>query len=326
MSRSVILRVDGLRKSYGRDGHRSVAVEDVSFEVRRGQTFGLVGESGSGKSSIARAVLRLHEIDSGQIYFDGSDLYAMDRHELRAFRRSAQMVFQDPYNSLNRRKRVGDIVGGRIHESDRARRNTRVIELLEMVGLDASHVRRFPRELSGGQCQRVAIARALAPRPSLLVLDEAVSALDVSVRAQVLNLLVELQSSLDLSYLFISHDLGVVKYLCDHVAVLFAGRVVEAGPTQRLMSDPLHPYTQDLMAAVPRPEVRRSRPDGLELTIGVEVERPPREGCAYHLRCALATGSELCRTVRPEPRGGASHRVACHLADTSAEEGARAQS
>jgi peptide/nickel transport system ATP-binding protein len=259
---AALLDVHGVSKTYAGavDGQR--AVDDVSVSVAPGRTLGVVGESGSGKSTLARCVLRLTDIDSGQVLFDGQDVHALGRSELRRLRRRIQVVFQDPHGSLNRRQRVRDIVAAPLEAhgvGDKASRAARTAELLDLVGLPQAFLERRPAELSGGQAQRVAIARALALSPELLVLDEAVSALDVSVQAQVLNLLKRLQGELGVAYLFISHDLAIVRYMCHDVAVMRRGAVVEHATRDELFTRPQHEYTQALMRAVPVADPTRER-------------------------------------------------------------------
>jgi ABC-type glutathione transport system ATPase component len=272
---AALLDVRGVSKTYAGavDGQR--AVDDVSVSVASGRTLGVVGESGSGKSTLARCVLRLTDVDAGQVLFDGQDVHTLGRPELRRLRRRMQVVFQDPHGSLNRRQHVRDIVAAPLEAhgvGDKASRTARVRELVDVVGLPQAFLERRPAELSGGQAQRVAIARALALSPDLLVLDEAVSALDVSVQAQVLNLLKRLQDELGLAYLFISHDLAIVRYMCHHVAVMRRGAVVEHATREELFSRPRHEYTQALMRAVPvadptRERERRERTRRLEATV-----------------------------------------------------------
>ena len=297
------------------------AVDGVSFSVARGETLALVGESGCGKSSVGRTVLRLQEPTSGNVSFDGTDVFALPREPLRALRRRMQIVFQDPYSSLNPRMTVGDAVaeGIEIHRLARTRRERaeRVAALLEEVGLDASYARRYPHEFSGGQRQRIGIARALAVEPEFIVCDEPVSALDVSVQAQVLNLLKDLQQRRGLSYLFIAHDLAVVRQIADRVAVMYLGRIVEIGPSEALLSDPRHPYTQALLSAVPEPD-----PDAQRSRIVLSGDPPspsnPPPGCPFHTRCFHPLRDDRCRTELPLLRPVHSTHAACHYAETSA--------
>jgi len=254
------------------------AVDDVSFAIERGETFGLVGESGSGKTTTGRCILRLIEPTSGDVVFDGRDVLAMPRDELRRARRDMQIVFQDPYSSLNPRMRVGEIVEEPlvIHRlGSKTERQARVAQLFSLVGLDPDHLRRYPHEFSGGQRQRIGLARALALNPSLVIADEPVSALDVSVQAQVVNLLMDLQQQLKLTYLFIAHDLRLVEHICGRVAVMYLGRIVEMGETAKLFASPQHPYTKALLSAIPLPDpdAKRQRivldPDSFDRSAGL---------------------------------------------------------
>ncbi|HUJ75723.1 MAG TPA: ABC transporter ATP-binding protein [bacterium] len=292
------------------------AVDDVSFTIARGETLGLVGESGCGKSTTARCILRLTPPTSGSIWFEGADLAAMNTRELRAARLKMQVIFQDPYSSLNPRMSIGQIIGEapRVHGLTRGHKATlqRVQELMELCGLNPNLHTRFPHELSGGQRQRVGIARALSLNPSFIVCDEAVSALDVSIQAQIINLLQELQQRLGLTYLFIAHDLAVVRHMSNRVAVMYLGKMMEVAASRDLYADPLHPYTRALLAAVPIPdpelEARREH-----LVLKGEVPSPlnPPPGCVFHPRCPLAT--DVCRQQVPvfeEKRR--NHWVACH--------------
>jgi oligopeptide/dipeptide ABC transporter ATP-binding protein len=294
------------------------AVDGVSFDVRTGETLGLVGESGSGKSTTARTILRLVPATAGTVTFAGRDLGALDREGMREVRRDMQMVFQDPYASLNPRHTVGRIVREPldIHRiGTPSDRDARVRELLDLVGLQPEHAARYPHALSGGQRQRVGIARALATSPKLVVADEPISALDVSIQAQIVNLLSDLKTALGLTYLFIAHDLSMVRHLSDRVAVMYLGRIVELGDSRNVFERPLHPYTRALLAAVPVPD-----PDAMgaraHTPIAGDVPSParPPAGCRFHPRCPLAT--ERCRTEPPELRAAdpsrPEHSVACH--------------
>jgi oligopeptide transport system ATP-binding protein len=292
------------------------AVDHVSFDLDAGETLGVVGESGCGKSTTGRCILRLIEPDEGEVWFEGKNVMALDRSELRALRRDVQIIFQDPYASLNPRKTVGSIVGEaltihRLVKSEREYKD-RVIELLELVGLRPEHNRRYPHEFSGGQRQRIGIARALAVQPKLIICDEPVSALDLSIQAQVINLLEELRKKFNLTYIFIAHDLSVVQHVSDRVAVMYLGRVVEIASAAQLYSNPLHPYTEALLSAVPVPDpkVKRSR-----IRLEGEVPNPinPASGCPFHPRCPIRQ-MPLCGTVQPELKETQDgHRVACHL-------------
>jgi len=299
---------------FGRPSAWLRAVDGVSFEIREGETFALVGESGCGKTTVGRSVLRLVEPTSGEVRFAGRDVLALGRGELRRLRRNMQLVFQDPYASLNPRLDVGEIVGEALEAHGIARgreREARVAALLERVGLPASYRSRYPHEFSGGQRQRIGIARALALQPRFVVCDEAVSALDVSIQAQILNLLRDLQAEFGLTYLFISHDLNVVEHLADRVAVMYLGRIVENAPAAELFADPKHPYTRALLAAnpVPDPEARRE-----PVVLEGEVPSPlaPPAGCPFHPRCPRAFGP--CSSLEPSAvRVGEGREVVCHL-------------
>jgi peptide/nickel transport system ATP-binding protein len=313
MSNVPLLSLRGLTRHFGKAPELVRAVEGISFEVARGEVLGLVGESGSGKSTIGRLALRLIEPTSGSIEFNGEDITATPERRLKPFRRQAQMVFQDPYASLNPRLRVRDIVGEALDAHGLARgeaRQQRIGELLGIVGLQPSHMSRYPHEFSGGQRQRIGIARALAVEPDLIVADEPVSALDVSVQAQVLNLMQDLRRRFALSMLFISHDLDVVELMCDRIAVLYLGRIMEIGPTAEIVRRSKHPYTRALIAASPKadPEapVRRKVLRG-------DIPSPlaPPSGCVFRTRCASAT--ERCAREVPALRGEGAHQFACHF-------------
>ena len=322
-----VLEVSGLTKHFpiggglfGRKKGVVQAVSDVSFSVAGGETLAVVGESGCGKSTTGRAVLRLQDPSAGSVKLDGEEITTLPANRLQALRRNMQMVFQDPFGSLNPRMTVREtlmepLLLHDVAHGDRAREVTS--RLLETVGLAAHHADRYPHEFSGGQRQRICIARAIATRPRLIVCDEPVSALDVSVQAQIVNLLQDLQREYGMAYVFISHDLSVVRHIADRVAVMYLGRIVEEAPADQLFADPRHPYTRALIEAAPRPV-----PGLRAATEPPEGEAPsaldPGPGCAFAPRCPLAT--DLCRTTRPEARPmGAAARVACHHADQRAE-------
>jgi oligopeptide/dipeptide ABC transporter ATP-binding protein len=295
------------------------AVDDVSLSVRRGETLGVVGESGSGKSTLARCLLGLYPVTSGKVLFDGEEISSLSARRLRHSRRDMQMVFQDPYGALNPRRRVGSIIADplAIHTRDsRADRRLRVQELMELVGLNPEHYNRFPNEFSGGQRQRIGVARALAMRPKLIVCDEPVSSLDVSIQAQILNLLIDLQSELGLTYVFIAHDLSVIRHVSDWVDVMYLGKIVERGPVADLFHSPRHPYTAALLAAIPVPDpdyVDHKRRVVLTGDLPSPIHPPP--GCRFSSRCPRAT--DRCRSEEPmlEPRlsDNAQHLTACHF-------------
>ncbi len=324
-----LLRVIDLVKHYVAGGlfaRRSApvrAVDGVSLEVARGETLGLVGESGCGKSTVGRTILRLQEPTAGKVFFEGADVFALGREELRRLRRRMQVIFQDPYGSLNPRMRIGDAVaeGIEIHQlatGGEVRR--RVAALLEEVGLDPGYARRYPHEFSGGQRQRIGIARSLAVEPAFIVCDEPVSALDVSVQAQVLNLLADLQQRRGLSYLFIAHDLAVVRQIAQRVAVMYLGRIVEEGSTEALLSRPSHPYTVALLSAAPEPD-----PESVKRRIVLSGDLPsptaPPSGCPFHTRCFHPGKDSRCVTEVPRLRPVGGTRAACHYAETTPRPG-----
>ena len=314
-----LLRVRELRKYFpvrgGFMGQRAYvhAVEEVDLDIQKGETVGLVGESGCGKSTLGRLILRLIEADAGQIEFMGEDVRALERRALRALRRRMQIIFQDPYASLNPRMTVGEAIAEGLHIHRIAKASElpqRVAELLEIVGMNAAHASRYPHEFSGGQRQRIGIARALALEPQLIVADEPVSSLDVSIQAQILNLLLDLQQRFGMAYLFISHDLRVVRHLSDRVAVMYLGRIVEWAPAEELYRQAQHPYTQALLSAVPEPGRQQQR---VMLEGDVPSALSPPSGCPFHPRCPLAV--EVCSREQPQLREVKSqHFSACHLA------------
>jgi len=323
MTATPLLKVENLVKHFpikggilGRVLDKVHAVDGVSFELNAGETLGVVGESGCGKSTTGRCILRLIEPTSGKVSFEGQDVTAMDRHALRGMARHMQIIFQDPYASLNPRMTVAAIIGEAltIHKltSTPAEYRDRIVDLLETVGLRADHMQRYPHEFSGGQRQRVGIARALAVSPKLIVCDEAVSALDVSIQAQVINLLEDLQAKFDLTYIFIAHDLSVVEHISKRVAVMYLGRIVEIAPANALYTEPRHPYTEALLSAVPIPDpkVKRKR-----IMLQGDVPSPirPPPGCHFHTRCPIAQKG-LCDVQSPALKMvGQGHEVACHL-------------
>ncbi|MFW6090644.1 MAG: ABC transporter ATP-binding protein [Actinomycetota bacterium] len=315
-----LLRVTGLRKTYAVRGSKDIvhAVDGVSFDLGKGETLGIVGESGCGKSTVARLLVRLEDPTAGSIELDGRDLTALRGHAMRAARRRIQLVFQDPQASLNPRLTVGRTLSEvlTVHRICRepGKRDARVRELLSMVGLPPEFAGRYPHQMSGGQRQRVGIARALAVEPEILVLDEPISALDVSVRSEVVNLLTRLRAELGLSYVFIAHDLGMVRHVSDRIAVMYLGRIVEVGPWKPVSDDPLHPYTRALQDAVPVPDPEVEERRQVSPLVG-EVPDPanPPQGCNFHPRCPVA--QQLCVDADPQLEELApAHRAACHAA------------
>jgi oligopeptide transport system ATP-binding protein len=300
-----------------REVARVKAVDGVSFAVRRGEAFGLIGESGCGKSTLARCLLKLETPTEGRVWFDGRDVHELDAQETRNWRRRVQAVFQDPFSSLNPRMTVREIVGEPllVHGvGDAGAREGRLRKLLDLCGLPRRYAGRYPHEMSGGQRQRVGIARALALEPELVILDEAVSALDVSIQAQILNLFGELRDALGLTYVFIGHDLSVVRHLCDRLAVMYLGKLAEIGTAEAVFGDPQHPYTRALLGAVPLPDPARERARDVPVIRGeVGSAMNPPSGCVFHPRCPLAV--ERCKREVPlMTRRGEGHRSACHLA------------
>jgi oligopeptide transport system ATP-binding protein len=329
MTGEVILQAENLVKYYPIKAgvlRRTVghvkALDGVSFELYKGETLGIVGESGCGKSTLARMLMRLEEPTAGKLIFDGVDVYSQKAGAMRRLRRDIQIVFQDPYTSLNPRKTVGDIVGEpfEIHTDVLTKRDRRqrVQQLLDLVGLNPEHINRYPHQFSGGQRQRIGIARGLALNPKVVICDEPVSALDVSVQAQVVNLLAELQAGLGLAYIFIAHDLSVVRHISDRVGVMYLGKIVEIGDEDQIYSRPTHPYTQALLSAVPvaDPTLRNSR-EQIVLVGDVPSPANPPAACRFHTRCWKA--QEICSVEEPmlipRPDGESSHDSACHFAE-----------
>jgi len=323
----VLLEVNDLIKHFpikggvfGRVMGHVKAVDGISFYVNKGETLGLVGESGCGKTTTGKVVLRLEEATEGQILFEGKNVLDMGREEMRAMRREMQIIFQDPYSSLNPRMTVGNIIGEALEIHGLAKgkkKEKRVKELLETVGLTAHHMRRYPHEFSGGQRQRIGVARALAVDPKLIVCDEPVSALDVSIQAQVINLMEDLQDDFDLTYLFIAHDLSVVKHISDRIAVMYLGKIVEMADKNELFENPIHPYTQALLSAIPIPDPTIKRE---KIILKGDVPSPvnPPSGCRFHTRCPYVM--DICKTEEPEfVDWGDGHYAACHLEEGAPE-------
>ncbi len=318
-----ILEVKGLQQHFpikggifGRTVNHVKAVDGVDFTIYEGETVSIVGESGCGKSTTGRAILRLDEPTGGSIFFQGEDLLARSKRDMRTVRKDLQVIFQDPFASLNPRRSVAQTLEeamGILNVVPRNERRQRAIDLLQQVGLRQEQIDRYPHEFSGGQRQRIGIARALAVEPKLIICDEAVSALDVSVQAQVLNLLKKLQKDYGLTYLFISHDLGVVRHISDRIIVMYLGKIVEIAEKKKLFDNPLHPYTKALLSAIPEPN-RKQKKERIILKGDVPSPIDPPSGCRFHTRCPLAT--DLCRNTEPELRSLApGHQAACHYAE-----------
>ncbi|MEH7342681.1 dipeptide ABC transporter ATP-binding protein [Bacillus sp. JJ1532] len=316
----LLLEVNGLKKYFpitggilGRKKGEVKAVDDVSFYVNKGETLGIVGESGCGKSTTGRLLMRLIEASDGRVVFEDKEITSMSKSELRKTRRDIQMVFQDPYASLNPRHSIEQILEEPliVHGiGTKEERKKQVKEMLEVVGLSSYHAKRYPHQFSGGQRQRIGIAKALMTKPKLIIADEPVSALDVSIQAQVLNLMKDIQKEFQLTYIFIAHDLGVVRHISNRVGVMYLGRLIELAESEELYENPKHPYTQALLSAVPIPD-----PDMKRETILIQGELPspsnPPSGCAFHTRCAQCM--DICKTTRPEEHNLNGHYVACHL-------------
>lgn len=318
----LLLEVTDLKKYFpirggflGKNLREVKAVDGVSFSINRGETFGLVGESGSGKTTVGQTILRMNEKTSGKVIFDGIDIHSLSKKELKKLRPKAQYIFQDPYSSLSPRMRIGDAIGEPLLEHGLASKEDvgdRVEEILSLCGLNSSYMDKFPHEFSGGQRQRVVIARAMALNPEFVVADEPVSALDVSIQAQIINLFSDLQEKKGLAYLFISHDLSVVEHLCNKIAIMYLGSIVEAGTRDEIFDNPKHPYTKALLSAVPIPDptVKRNR---IILKGSIPSPSNPPSGCRFHTRCPYAL--EICREVVPEIKDiSKEHMVSCHIA------------
>ncbi|NNG00805.1 MAG: dipeptide ABC transporter ATP-binding protein [Desulfobacteraceae bacterium] len=303
----------GPKRLLGGIKHHVRAVDDISFHIRPGETLGLVGESGCGKSTIGRLLLRLISPTAGSIFFRGDRIHTLNRRAMRPYRKHLQIIFQDPYSSLNPRMMVKDIIGEGLKRTTRIsaiERRERVLDIMEKVGLRPEQYSRYPHEFSGGQRQRICIARAIVMNPALVVADEPVSALDVSIQAQVINLLERLREELNLSYLFISHDLSVVEHISDRIAVMYLGKIVEMADRNQLYNDPQHPYTIALLSALPLPQVGRKKK---RIILHGDIPSPlnPPSGCRFHTRCSRATG--ICRDSEPELKeGDTGHFIACH--------------
>ena len=317
-----LLTVKNVTKYFPLKGGRGKihAVDDVSFSLKYGKTIGVVGESGCGKSTLARVLLRLIEPSSGSIFLDGTDLGKLSPKNLRAKRREMQIIFQDSYASLDSRQKIGNIIAEPlvVHRmGNRMKRRARVTQLLDMVGLEPDAAKRYPHEFSGGQRQRIGIARAIALEPKLVIADEPVSALDVSIQSQVLNLLVDLRKQLGLSYIFISHDLAVVEHICDTIAVMYLGEIVEMADGETLFEEPKHPYTQALLSAIPRPDPKRRGSPRIVLQGDIPNPENPPEGCRFHTRCPQAMLK--CKTQKPARRlfikSDTEQMVSCHQYD-----------
>jgi len=313
MTKPVLIEARNLTKQFRTREGTVQAVTDVSLTVYKGETLALVGESGCGKSTLGRLLLRLTEPSGGNVLFAGTDILSLNKRTLREFRKKMQIVFQDPYASLNPRMSVGKLLAEPLlNFGDRKAAGPRVIELMNKVGLRSDHYNRFPHQFSGGQRQRIGIARALALNPEFIVCDEPVSALDVSIQAQILNLLCDLQQELKLTYLFISHDLSVVKYISDRVCVMFLGRICEIGSTNDVYSSPLHPYTRFLLDSVPKPDPKLRRDDKELLTGDIPSPLNPPSGCRFHTRCPYA--QQICKEMEPELQDyGNARQCACHF-------------
>lgn len=311
-----IVEVKNLKKHFQAGKKVVQAVDNLTFNIKYGETLGVVGESGCGKSTLGRTMTRLYDATEGEVFFEGNDIHKVSRKKLKSIRSQMQMIFQDPYASLNPRMTVEDIIGESIDVHDLAKgkkRKKRIQELLEVVGLRPVHMNRYPHEFSGGQCQRIGIARALAVEPKLIVCDEPISALDVSVQAQVINLLQELQREMGLTYLFIAHDLSMVKHISDRIAVMYLGKIVELANSEDLYEETLHPYTKSLLSSIPIPDPKLGRKrERIILKGDVPSPMNPPSGCRFRTRCPAAM--DICSKVEPKwQEVRENHYVACHL-------------
>ncbi len=314
----MLLEVNNLKKYFYISKNQVLkAVDDVSFSIEKGKTLGMVGESGCGKTTVGRTIIRLYDADGGKVIFKDKEIHSLNKREYKEFTKQIQMIFQDPYSSLNPRKTVEAIVGEGldIHKlyASKEQRSKRIYELLEMVGLNKEHANRFPHEFSGGQRQRIGIARALSVNPEFIVCDEAISALDVSIQAQIINLLMDLQKELNLTYLFIAHDLSMVRYISDEVAVMYLGKIVEKTSSENLFLNPKHPYTKGLITAVPTPDPESEKKRIHNILAG-EVPSPinPPKGCRFFKRCSFR--KDICNEIDPTLEDiGNNHLIACHM-------------
>jgi oligopeptide/dipeptide ABC transporter ATP-binding protein len=322
MDKTMLIQVKNLKKEFSVGGtlfqtqrETVKAVDGVSFSIRAGASLGLVGESGSGKTTVAKTILRLHEPTAGEFVFDGQNIFALNRAELRKMRRRMQIVHQNPHAALHPRMTVMEQIKRPLKiqkVGDKSTYEAQIINMLQRVGLNPEHARRYPHEFSGGQKQRIAVARALITVPEFVALDEPTSALDVSVQAQILQLMRRLQSELELTYLFVSHDLGVIRYMCDEVAVMYLGQLVEHADKSKLFGNPRHPYTQSLLSVVPIPDPKMRRRDRRMLSGEIPSPKNPPTGCRFHTRCPAVMPQ--CKTIEPQMKPvEAGHRVACHL-------------
>lgn len=323
MDENTLIEVQDIKKYFPIEGgflRKTIgyvrAVDGVSLSIKKGETLGLVGESGCGKSTMGRVILRLLDATSGQVIYKGKDLNTCSEKEMRKLRKNLQIVFQDPYGSLNPRKTVLDIIGGGLKNhgiTDRKEREERVVKIMDAVGLSPTAMRKYPHEFSGGQRQRISLARALVLEPEFIVCDEPVSALDVSIQAQIINLMEDLQQEFNLTYLFIAHDLSVVRHISDRIAVMYLGKIVEIAPEEELFSNPVHPYTTALLSAVPVPNPKMRHKERILLEGDVPSPANPPTGCRFHTRCAAC--KDICMEEEPTFKEvGAEHYVACHLA------------